>query len=173
MPASSRPDDGVPGLHPPLGDDAEVEAWPMMGDKKIRHIGLSEAHADPEAGDPWLGHLELRLADGVAVSDADLVIPKPGDREVLAEIARLQVIAPQKPAPIVVGLGLIDHHGPLLATVTGEVTLTVAVDVQPAHHHRSGDRTLVDAGVHGLAAPRHIGWHSDVDGNQPGCHDVR
>ena len=43
---------------------------------------------------------------------------------------------PKKPAPMVVGLRLIHHHRALFAAVAAEVTLAVAVDVQPAHHHR-------------------------------------
>ena len=145
----------------------------MMGDKEIRHIGFSDSHADPEAGDPRLGHLELRVADGVAVADAHLVVAKPGDGEILAEIAGHQVGAPEKLAPVVIRLGLINHHGPLLAAVAAEVTLAVAVDVQPAHHHRTGDGVFVDAGVHGLPVPCHIGWHSDVDGEQLRGNAVR
>jgi hypothetical protein len=166
VPSSARQNDGVSGLNPTLRDDTEVEAGAMMGDKEIRHIRLPDSHADPKARDPRLGHLELRVADRVAVADADLVVAKPGDREVLAETARRQVGAPEKLAPIVIRLGLIDHHGPLFAAVAAEVTLSVAVDVQPAHHHRAGNRVFVDAGVHGLPAPSHIGWHSDIDGDQ-------
>ncbi len=96
VPAASGPDDGVSGLYAAFGDHAEVEARTVMGDKEIRHVGLAEAHADTEAGHSRLGDLELRIADGVAVADTDLVVPQPGDREVLAEMARLQVVAPEK-----------------------------------------------------------------------------
>ena len=57
-----------------------------MGDKEIRHLGFTEAHADPKACHPRLGDLEFRLTDTVAISDADLVVAETGDREVLAEI---------------------------------------------------------------------------------------
>ena len=55
-------------------DDTEVEARAMLGDKQIGHFGLVEPHADPKAGDPRLGDLELGVADAVAVTDADLVV---------------------------------------------------------------------------------------------------
>ena len=63
VPAAPRADDLVAGRDTAFGDDAEIEARAMMGDKEIRHVGLAEAHADPEAGHPRLGHLELGLAD--------------------------------------------------------------------------------------------------------------
>ncbi len=63
-----------PASHQALGDDPEVEAWPVVGDKQIGHLGDAEAHADPEAGDAGLGDLELGLADPVAVADADVVV---------------------------------------------------------------------------------------------------
>ena len=131
MPPASGSDDGVAGPDTPFRDHAEVEAWAMMGDKQIRHLRLTKAHADAEARHSRLGHLELGLTDRVAVTDADLVVAQPADREVLPEVPRLQVVAPENAAPVVVGLGLINHHRALFAAVSPKVALAVTVDVQP------------------------------------------
>ena len=58
----------------------------MVGHQKRRHGRLVHPDADPEAGDPGLGHLEDGGADAVPVTDTDLVIGKALDREVLAEL---------------------------------------------------------------------------------------
>src|SRR4029077_6841613 len=110
-------------------DDPEVEARTMLRDKEIRHLGHAESHADTKAGDAGLSDFEFGLADPVAVADADVAIGQPVDGEVLPEVARPQVVAAQVVAPVVVRLGLIDHHGALLSAMPREVTLAVAVDV--------------------------------------------
>jgi hypothetical protein len=52
--------------------------------------------------------------------------------------------------------------------VPGEVTLAVAVDVEPAHHHWPLDWGFPDSCVNCLAVPRHILGHADVHGYQRG-----
>ena len=170
MAPAMRALDHVARGDPTFADDSEVEARTVMGDKQIRHLGLAEPHAHPEARHPRLGYLELRLADAVAVADADLVVAEAGDGEVLAEHPWHQIVTVEVAPPMVVGLGLVDHHGPLFAAVAAEVALTVSLDVQPADHHRFGHRVLVDTGVDGPAAPRHVGGHADVHRHQRRRH---
>ena len=83
-------------------------------------LGLAQPHADPKAGDPRLGHLELGLTDPVPVADAHLVVGQPVDGEVLAELPVLEVVATEMLLPVPVRLDLVDEHGPLLAAVPGE-----------------------------------------------------
>ena len=59
----------------------------MVGDEQRRHGGLVHADADAVTGDARLGDLEQRVADPVAVADADLVVGQALDGEVLAELA--------------------------------------------------------------------------------------
>src|SRR6476619_2748945 len=164
--------DVVARMDEALADNPEIEARAMLRDKEIGHLGHAEAHADAKAGDAGLSDFELGLADPVAVADADVAIGQPADGEVLPEVARLQVIAAQVVAPVVLRLGLVDHDGALLSAMPREVTLAVAVDVETTRHHRPLDRRLPDTGVNSLAVPRHILWHADVDGYQPGGHAV-
>src|SRR6267378_5507020 len=170
MPATSGQHDVVAGPNEAFRDDPEVETRAVLGNKQAGHLGDAETHADTKAGDARLGDFELRLTDPVAVADADVAITKAADGEVLPELTRPQVVATQKVLPVAIRLGLVDHHGALFPTVPGEVTLAVAVDVEPAHHHGSLDRGLADSCVNRLAVPRHILGHADVHGNQPGAH---
>jgi hypothetical protein len=101
---------------------------------------LVHADADPAAGDARLGHLEDGAPDPVAVSDARLVVGEALDGEVLAELAGYEVRAPELVFPVAVRVGLIHEDRALLAAVTGEVSLPVPVDVEPANPDPPGDR---------------------------------
>ena len=105
-----------------------------MAHQQRGHFRLAESHSDPVAGHARLGHLKLRLADAVAVTDADLVVRQSIDGQVLTELAVSQVIAPEVAPPVVIGLNLVDEDGPLLTAMPHFVALAVAVDVEAAHH---------------------------------------
>ena len=138
----------------------------MVGDEQCGHLRLVEPHAHPVAGGSRLGHLELGVADAVPVTDAHLVVGQPVDGEVLAEDAAGQVRATQVLTPVLVGLGLVDHHGALLAAVPGQIALPVAVQIQPAGHDRAGHRLLPDAGVDDPAVPGDVAGKADVHRQQ-------
>jgi hypothetical protein len=105
---------------------------------------------------PRLGDLELGFTDAVPVADADLGVGKAVDGEVLAELAVVEVVAPQVLLPIAVGLDLVDHDGPMLAAVPDRIALAVAVHLPASHPARAGYGTFPDAGVDGPALPRHV-----------------
>src|ERR1700677_2339182 len=159
-------DDRVACLDASFGDNAHVEAGPVMAHQQYGQFRLAKPHAYPVAGDAGLGDLELRLADAVPVADADLVIEHAVYGQVLAELAIGKLSAPEVLPPVLVGLNLVDEHGPLLAAVALRVALAVAVDVEAAHHPRPGDGRLPHTRVNGLAMPRHVLWHPDIDRQQ-------
>ena len=150
----------------PLADHAEVEAGAVVRHEQSGHLWLAEPHSDAKARHPRLGDLERRLADAVAITDADLAVGHAGDGEVLAERAVLERLQPQLPFPVPVGLDLVEHDRALFAAVSARIALAVAVHVEPAHHHRTVDRVLPDAGVHSAVTPLHIAGHADVDRQQ-------
>ena len=85
-------DDLLPGLHGALGQHAEVEPGPVMGNKQRGHPRVIHPDAYPEAGDSRLGHLEDRFADLVPVADAHLVVGQSLHGEVLTELPVLEVV---------------------------------------------------------------------------------
>jgi hypothetical protein len=137
-----------------------------MAHQQRGQLRLAQSQADPVTGDAGLGDLELRLADAVPVADADLVIGQAVDGQVLTEHAIGQVVAPEVLPPVVIGLDLVDEHRPLLAAVALGVALAVAIDVKAAHHLRTGHRLLPDTRENGLAMPRHVLRHPDIDRQQ-------
>ena len=92
--------DLIPGPHTSLAQHPEVEPRSMMRDQQRRHARVVHPDAHPVAGDPRLGHLELRLADPVAIADAHLVVCEAADREVLPELPVLEVVAAQLRLPV-------------------------------------------------------------------------
>jgi ABC transporter transmembrane region len=127
-------DDLLPCLDLAFGEYAAIKAWSSVRHEQSRHARLADTHSDAIAGDSRLGDLEYGLADLVAIADAHLVIGQPVDREVLPEGARLQVVALQFRRPVVVGRQLVHQHRTVFSSVAAEVTLAVAVDVEPTDH---------------------------------------
>ena len=146
-----------------LFEHAEVEARTAVGHEERGHARLVHPDPDPVAGDPRLGDLEERRADAIPVADADLVVAEPLDREVLAELAEREVVAVHLVLPVPVRVELVHVHGPLLASVTLQITLAVAVHVQTPDGARPVDRLLPDAREHGLPLPRDLPRQPDVD----------
>ena len=70
--------------------------------------------------------------------------------------------------PVLVGLGLVDHHRALLAAVPRDVALAVAVEVEPARPDRPIDGLLPDAGAHRLPVPGDVARQPDVHRQERG-----
>src|SRR3954447_874007 len=159
-------DDLVSRLDLALLEHAEVEAGTAVRDEQGGNARVVHPQADAVARDAWLGHLEDGAADPEAVADADLVVAEALDGEVLAELPVDEVVASELALPVTVGVELVDEHGAHLAAVPGEITLPVALDVEPAHPARTRDRILEHAGEDGLPLPGDVLRHAHVDGHQ-------
>ena len=157
----------VARLNVALFEHAEVEARTAVGNEERSHARLVHPDPDPIAGDPRLGDLEERRADAIPVADADLVVAKPLDREVLAELAEGEVVAMHLVLPVPVRVELVHVHGPLLASVTLQIALAVTVDVQTPDGARSLDRLLPDSREDGPPLPRDLPRQPDVDRDEP------
>jgi hypothetical protein len=53
-----------------------------------------------------------------------------------------------------VGFQLVNEYGPMHASVTFEVSLAVAVDVEPPHHPAPKHRLFENSGAYRSPAPR-------------------
>jgi hypothetical protein len=52
----------------------------------------------------------------------------------------------------------------MLASMPGQVALTIAVDIQPPDAAATTNRILPDASVHCAPFPADVAWKPDVDG---------
>src|SRR4051812_25452508 len=130
--------------------------------EKSRHPRFIHPDADAVARHPRLAYFKLRITNAVSIADADFVVRKSFDGEVLSELAVDEVVTSEKAFPVVIGLHLIDKDGSLLPTVTGEIALPVANDVELAHHSPAFHRRLPYPGTHSLPAPRNVARKTDI-----------
>jgi hypothetical protein len=82
------------------------------------HLLVIQAQTNLIGGHAWLADLKDGGANPKWVTDVDLIIRKPIDRKVLAEIAVDELRSAKIALPIAIGGEPVDHHGPLLTAVT-------------------------------------------------------
>src|SRR6266478_1267364 len=90
------------------------------------------------------------------VADAHLVIGQTFDSEILPEFSKSEVASAKVVLPIAIGVDLIDEDGPMLAAVSGQIPLTIAVDIEPPHHPPALNRCLPNGSVNSLPLPRDV-----------------
>jgi hypothetical protein len=154
--------DGIAGANFTFLQHAEVKPWSVVGNKQGWHPRLVHANADAVARYARLCHLEYRITNAVSITNADLVIGKSFNGKVLAELAENEIIASKKALPIIVGLHLVDKYGTLLPTMTGEIRLRIAIDIQLAHHPALFNGKFPDRCSHSFAVPCHFIRKADI-----------
>jgi hypothetical protein len=130
--------------------------------KQGRHARFIHADANAVAGYARLGHFEYCITDTVSIADADLVIGKTFNGEVFAELAKTEVVAPKKALPVVIGIHLVDEDGALLSTMTREIRLPIAINIELAYHPPSVDWKFPDRRSDSFALPLHFTWETDI-----------
>jgi hypothetical protein len=147
--------------------DAKVKSWPLMCHQQGWHPRLVHADTHSIAVYARLCDFEYSLANAVSITNTDLVIRKSFDGEILAELSESKITAPKDMVPVLVRLHLVDEYRALLPTVTGEIGLPIAVDVQVAYHPSAYNRKLPDCCSHSLAAPYDFTGKTDIQREQP------
>jgi hypothetical protein len=127
-----------------------------------RHPRFIHANADAVAGDARLCDFESRAADLITVADTHGIVSHSFDREVLAELSVNKIGPLQLLLPIAIRFNLINEDGSLLSTMTGEIALAVANNIELVHHLPSRNWTFPDGGMDSLAVPCHVAWKTDV-----------
>jgi hypothetical protein len=80
-----------------------------------------------------LGDFKQRSANPVAIANADLTVGQSLYREVFAELPEGEIVPIQFTFPVAIRLDLVDKHRALLASVTGQIPLGIAINVEPPH----------------------------------------
>jgi len=76
-----------------------------------------------------LGDLEHRAADLITVADAHSIVRQSFDCEIFAELSMDEVRPLQLLLPIAIRFDLVNEDGTLLASVPGQIALTVSVQI--------------------------------------------
>src|SRR5262249_37436315 len=146
--------DFAAGAHLALLQDAVIEPRASAGCQQCRHSGFVHPNANAIAGNARLGDLEQCAADLIAVADANGIVAPSFDREILAELSVDEVGLLQLLLPVAIRFDLVDEVRALLTSASGEVGLTISVQVQPADSTAATHRVLPDPGVYGATLPR-------------------
>jgi hypothetical protein len=141
---------------------AKVESWSVMRYEQGWHPRFIHANADAVARYARLCHFKYRITNAVAIANADLVIRKLLNSEVFSELAEDEVFTSEKAFPVLIGVHLINKNGALLPTMTGEIGLGVANNIELAHHLSSLNWTFPDRGTDSLTVPCHVAWKADI-----------
>ena len=157
-------DNLIPAAYFAFLQHAEVEAGPVVRYQQGGHARLIHPDADAIAGNAGLRHLEECATDAIAIADANFIVGKAFDGEVLAELTIDEVGTSELFFPEAVGFNLIDEDGALLTAVTRQVALAVPVDVESANLAPALDRTLPYPCVDSLTLPRNVAREADVNG---------
>src|SRR5262249_21117263 len=120
------------------------------------------ANANAIAGNTRLSDFEQRASDPIPVADAHDIVGQSFDRKVLAELSVHEVRPLQLHLPMAIRFDLVDEDCTLLAPMPRQVSLTVAVQLQPADATTARHGILPDPGVHSPALPFNISWKADV-----------
>src|SRR5262245_9112276 len=137
---------------------AKVEPWSVMCYEQGGHPRFIHANADAVARYARLCHFKRRITNVVSITNADLVISKSLNSEVLAELAKTKIIAAKEVFPVMVGIHLVDEYGALLPSVTGKIRLRVTINIEPAYHPPPLGRKFPNRGSDRLAIPTHFAW---------------
>jgi hypothetical protein len=109
-----------------------------------------------------LSDLEKCGADLKTVADAYGIVGQSLDREVLPELSVDEVSPVQLLLPVAIRFNLIHEDGSLLTAVSGQVTLTVPLEIQPTDATTTTQGILPDPGVHRAPLPHDVAWKSNV-----------
>src|SRR6516165_5469116 len=134
-----------------------------MRNHKSRHLRVIHSNPEPIAGNAGLCHLEYSAANLVPVSYADFIVRQAVDGKILSELSVLEIIPAEIGFPISIGFNLVDHHGPLLAPMSGQVCLAVTVKVQSPGGNPMGHGTLPDRGSDKPVLPLNFSRKADID----------
>jgi hypothetical protein len=161
--------DRISGPNIAFFENAEVKSRAALCDEASRHLRVVHSDADAVARYARLTDLEYGAPDAKPIPDAHFVVRQTLDRKILAELSRREIRALQRARPEVVRGCLVHEERAMFAAVSGEVALTITIDVQAADGLYAVDGLLPNAGEDALPAPLHVFGKTDVDGNEL-CH---
>src|SRR5262249_14995447 len=144
----------------------EVEPGSVMLHQQGGHTRLFHSDSNSVARHSRLRHLEQCAANPITVAYANLIVRQSLHREVLAELSKYEVLSPQLPFPKALRIDLVDENGSVLATVTLQIPLAIAVDVQPSYLTATPDRVLPHGRAHGLTFPFDFARQTNVHREQ-------
>jgi hypothetical protein len=154
--------DDIAGTNFTFLQHPEVKSRSVVCDKQGGHSRFIHADANAVARHARLCYLKYCITNAVSITDANFVISKSLHCEVFAELAETEIITHKKALPVLVRVHLVDKYRTLLPTMTGEIRLPIAIDVELAHHLSSVDRKLPDRRSDSPSPPCDVARQTDI-----------
>jgi hypothetical protein len=140
-------------------EDPEVKADATALEKLLRELWIPHLDAEPVAGNARLGHLNQRFPDPKDIAYVDAVFGHPFNGEILAELRKLEVIPAKFPRPVLVMFSGVHANRLVDSTVTAEIDLLVAAQIQGPKHDPSTYRLLENSRANGPIHVRNLFAH--------------
>jgi hypothetical protein len=87
------------------------------------------------------------------IADAHFSIRQSLNGKILSELSVGKVVATESVLPIAIRFDLVDKDSPVFAAMPRQISLAVAIDVEPSCHALALNRRLPDGGVDGFPLP--------------------
>jgi hypothetical protein len=100
----------------------------------------------------------------ITVADAYGIVGQSFDGEVFAELSVDEVGSSQLLLPVTIGFDLVYEDGALLASVSGEITLTISIQIQPTNPTAAMHGVLPYCCVHSATLPLDFARKANVHG---------
>src|SRR5438874_988977 len=97
------------------------------------------------------------------IANAHLSIRQSLNCKILSELAIGEVGSAELVMPIAIGFDLIYEDCPVFAAMSRQISLAVAVDVEPARNTTALNGLLPDGGVDGFPLPLDVAWQAHID----------
>jgi len=111
-------DDLVACANFPVLQNAKVKTGPSVRHEQRGHSRFVHADAYAIAGYTRLCYFEYRVTNAVSITNANLVILKSFNGEILPELSEAKITAPENLLPVSVRAHLVHEYSALLSTVT-------------------------------------------------------
>jgi hypothetical protein len=156
-------DDLIPASNFALLQHAKVKPRSVVRYEQSGHARFVHPNANPVAGNARLRHLEERAPDPIPIANANFIVRKAFDSEVLAELPIDEVVSPELLFPVTIGVKLIYENGAVFTPMTAQVALAIAVNVKPSYHATALDGTFPHGCMYGLSLPRDVTRETHVN----------
>src|SRR5690348_4776418 len=100
------------------------------------------------------------------IANAHFSIRQSFNCKILSELAIGKVASTELVFPITIRFDLVDKDCPVFAAMPRQISLAVAIDVEPPCHPSALDRRLPDGGVDGFPLPLDVARQTHIDREQ-------
>jgi hypothetical protein len=141
---------------------AQIEARTTIRNQQGGHPRLIHSNADAVASHARLCYFKQCTADSIAVAYAHLIVIQALNGKIFAELAEGEIVAAKMILPVPVGIDLIYQDRAVLAPMSGEIALAIALDVESPDKAAALNRIFPDARMHCLAVPRNVARKTNI-----------